>query len=99
MAYRILVVDDERDIVQMLRDLFTRKGYQVLCACQAQEALALCAQQPDLILLDVNMPDMDGFACAGRSGTLSAVPFCFSPPGWRTRTSSRALPPEGTTTF
>ena len=77
MAYRILVVDDERDIVQMLRDLFTRKGYQVLCACQAQEALALCAQQPDLILLDVNMPDIDGFALCRQIRDFVSCPILF----------------------
>ena len=39
MAYRILVADDEADIVRLLQDLFTRQGYQVLAACGGKEAL------------------------------------------------------------
>ena len=85
MPYRILVVDDEADIVQMLQDLFTMKGYQVLAATGGKQALALCSQKPDLILLDVNMPDM-ALPCAARFGTLSAAPSCSSPPASRTRT-------------
>ena len=39
MAYRILVVDDEEDILALLRDLFTMKGYQVLTAATGEQAL------------------------------------------------------------
>lgn len=77
MAYKLLVVDDERDIASMLRDLFTMKGYQVLTALNGTEALALCAQSPDLILLDVNMPDMDGFSLCRRIRDFVSCPILF----------------------
>ena len=87
MPYRILVVDDEADIVQMLQDLFTMKGYQVLAATGGKQALALCSQKPDLILLDVNMPDMDGFTlCRQIRDFVSCPPSSSSPPASRTRT-------------
>ncbi len=77
MAYRLLVVDDETDILHLLQDLFTRKGYQVLTAHNGQEALELCAQIPDLILLDVNMPDMDGFTLCNQVRNFVSCPILF----------------------
>ena len=77
MPYRILVVDDEADIVQMLQDLFTMKGYQVLAATGGKQALALCSQKPDLILLDVNMPDMDGFTLCRQIRDFVSCPILF----------------------
>ncbi len=77
MPYKILVVDDEPDIVHMLRDLFTIKGYQVWTAGGGEEALRLCGQSPDLILLDVNMPDMDGFSLCRRVRDFVSCPILF----------------------
>jgi len=77
MAYKLLVVDDERDIVSMLRDLFTMKGYQVLTALNGSEAMELCGQSPDLILLDVNMPDMDGFSLCRMIRDFVSCPILF----------------------
>lgn len=77
MAYKLLVVDDERDIAAMLRDLFTMKGYDVMTALNAREALALCGQSPDLILLDVNMPDMDGFSLCRQIRDFVPCPILF----------------------
>ena len=77
MAYRILVADDEADIVRLLQDLFTRQGYQVLAACGGKEALELCSQKPDLILLDVNMPDMDGFTLCRQIRDFVSCPILF----------------------
>ena len=77
MAYRLLVVDDEEDIVNMLRDLFTMKGYQVLTALGGEQALELCERGPDLILLDVNMPDIDGFSLCRRVRDFVACPILF----------------------
>ncbi len=63
MAKRILVVDDERNIVDILRFNLEREGYEVLCAYDGGEALeAVRAQSPDLVLLDVMLPVMDGFS-------------------------------------
>jgi chemosensory pili system protein ChpA (sensor histidine kinase/response regulator) len=57
----VLVVDDSQTVRRALRTLFTRNGYQVLEAADGREALALSARAiPDLILLDMEMPAMDG---------------------------------------
>jgi CheY-like chemotaxis protein len=59
---RILVVDDEPAMVQYLTTVLTRDGYEVLQAMSGYEALAVVREQsPDLVLLDVMMPEMDGF--------------------------------------
>ena len=58
---RILVVDDEPNIVQTLKDRLEMNEYTVFTACNGQEALKVAEQEsPDLILLDVIMPIMDG---------------------------------------
>lgn len=77
MPYRILVADDEADIVHMLRDLFSMKGYEVLAAYGGEEALKLSEQSPDLILLDVNMPDIDGFSLCRRIRDFVSCPILF----------------------
>ena len=60
MKHKILVIDDEKMIVDMLKITLTAKGYEVLAACSGKEALARLDMHPDLILLDINMPGMDG---------------------------------------
>lgn len=62
METKLLIVDDEPDIVAMLASFFTGKGYQVVTAQSGREALLRAEQSPDLILLDVSMPDLDGLA-------------------------------------
>ena len=62
MSKRILVVDDEPNIVDILRFNLQREGSEVLAAYDGTEGLALAqSQAPDLILLDVMLPGMDGF--------------------------------------
>jgi adenylate cyclase len=59
---KILVVDDTPRNVKLLADLLTVKGYSVVTAASGREALALVeAEQPDLVLLDVVMPEMSGY--------------------------------------
>lgn len=59
---KILVVDDERDVVELLKFLLEKDGYTVVTAYNGREALTVTNQnQPDLILLDVMMPEMDGY--------------------------------------
>lgn len=77
MAYKILVVDDEEDIVSVLNDLLTLKGYQVISAYNGEQALRLCEQKPDLIVLDVNMPGMDGFSLCDKIRDFIACPIIF----------------------
>ena len=62
MAKRILVVDDEPNIVDILRFNLQREGYEVLAAYDGQEGLDKARSEgPDLILLDVMLPEKDGF--------------------------------------
>ena len=60
MAQSILIVDDERDIVSMLNQYFCKIGYVVYTAINGKEALNAITKHPDIILLDINMPDMNG---------------------------------------
>lgn len=57
---KILVVDDEPDILAMLAGFLRGCGYLVLTAVSAEEALCLLARQPDCLLLDIQMPGQDG---------------------------------------
>jgi CheY-like chemotaxis protein len=61
----ILIVDDQADNRGMLSELLGGEGYKTLEAASGMEAMDCIAnREPDLILLDVSMPDMDGFAVA-----------------------------------
>jgi DNA-binding response OmpR family regulator len=72
---RILVVDDEHDVRGLVRELLTRAGYEVHEAVDAREGLrALYATTPALVVLDVSMPGLDGFAMLERIRDLSDVP-------------------------
>ena len=80
MKKRILVVDDERDIVDLIRYNLTKEGYDVLVAYNGQEGLAKARPAPDLVVLDVMMPVMDGFeACRRLKGDpqTSGIPVVF----------------------
>jgi two-component system response regulator VicR len=58
---KILVVDDEREIANLFYDMLAKEGFQVLIATGGQDCLRLAEKEkPDLILLDVMMPGMDG---------------------------------------
>ncbi len=62
MKYTLLIVEDDLDTSQMLRVYFEAQGYRVVPAFSGKEALDKCrSEQPDLILLDVRLPDFDGF--------------------------------------
>jgi CheY-like chemotaxis protein len=81
MAARILVVDDDPDIVGLLRLHLTSAGYEVRTACNGIEAgYMVLAGPPDLIICDVTMPDMDGLAFVGAlraDTTLPRIPVIF----------------------
>jgi DNA-binding response OmpR family regulator len=67
MARRVLVVDDEPNIVLSLEFLMRRAGFEVEVARDGAEALtALAGRPPDLLLLDVMMPELDGFEVCER---------------------------------
>lgn len=61
MNNKILLVDDEKGIVTMMKSYFEMAGYQVYTAYNGKEALQKISCQPDIILLDINMPEIDGF--------------------------------------
>lgn len=61
MYEKILIVDDEEDIVMVLEDALISEGYNVIKAFNGNEAIEMSAQDPDLILLDIMLPDMDGY--------------------------------------
>lgn len=61
MTKKILVVDDERDIVDMLQYNLSKAGFDIVTASTGNEALSKVNTLPDLILLDIMMPDMDGW--------------------------------------
>lgn len=61
MAVRVLVADDEHAITALVSDMLTYAGYEVVTARGGAEALALARERkPDLVMLDVMMPDLDG---------------------------------------
>jgi len=70
---RILIVDDERANRELLKVMLTPEGFLPLTAASGEDALAMVAQQPpDLILLDIMMPGMDGYQVAAKlKGDLS----------------------------
>jgi len=64
---KILCVDDEPSIREILYHVLKEEGYQVLTASDGQEALAVAAkEQPDLVLLDIMMPNLDGMETCRR---------------------------------
>jgi DNA-binding response OmpR family regulator len=72
---RLLVVDDDEDIRSLLRELPTRAGFQVDEAPDGRTALRrLFEAPPDLVILDVSMPELDGYATLERIRDLSDVP-------------------------
>ncbi|HLC34144.1 MAG TPA: response regulator [Anaerolineales bacterium] len=61
-AVRIVCIEDDPQIIELVRTILGRKGYQVIGAAGGQEGLTLVqVQRPDLILLDLMMPDLDGW--------------------------------------
>jgi two-component system alkaline phosphatase synthesis response regulator PhoP len=58
---RILVVDDEKDIVDFITYNLRKEGYEVLSAYDGKQALVKAQQKPDLILLDIMLPELDGY--------------------------------------
>ena len=77
MTQTIMVVDDETEILDMLKRYFSLEGYHVITATGGKEALQKLAKQPDLILLDINMPDMDGLSLCKSIRDFVSCPILF----------------------
>lgn len=58
---KILIIDDEKELVMLLADELKSKGHQVLSAYDGEMGIELARKQPDLIILDIMMPKIDGF--------------------------------------
>jgi len=76
MGSKILIVEDELDLIQVLRDYLERAGFQVEAHTNGQAAVASVKQHgPDLILLDLNLPGIDGLDVARQIRRFSEVPI------------------------
>lgn len=78
MAEKILVIDDEEPTAQLIELLLKRREFEVIKAYRAEEGLRQAYRhQPDLVLLDIMMPDMDGWEVCKRLREMSDVPIIF----------------------
>ena len=77
MKEKILIVDYESDIVSMLKDYFEFNGYYTITATNGLEAIKKAEKQPDIILLNVNMPDIDGIEVCTRIRDFVSCPILF----------------------
>lgn len=77
MNKKILIADDEADIVSMLKSFFESKGYCVLTATNGTDTLKQAERQPDIILLDINMPEPDGLEICKRIRKHISCPILF----------------------
>jgi two-component system cell cycle response regulator DivK len=79
MSKRILVVEDQEDNRQILRDLLANAGYQMLEAENGEQAVAAAKEhRPDLILMDIQLPILDGYEATRRikaDSALNAIPI------------------------
>ncbi|MDQ0269344.1 response regulator transcription factor [Cytobacillus purgationiresistens] len=74
----ILLVDDDQDIQEIQKIYLEKEGFQLVFAGDGQTAIMLTEQvKPDLIILDVNLPDMDGFEVCQSLRRLTNVPILF----------------------
>lgn len=72
---RLLLVDDDRALAAMLREYFELQGFRVRSVASGEQALELIAREPpDLVVLDVGLPGIDGFETLERLGCKRAVP-------------------------
>lgn len=77
MAQTIMVIDDETEILNMLKRYFSLEGYHVITAAGGKEALQKLEKQPDLILLDINMPEIDGITLCRSIRDFVSCPILF----------------------
>ena len=78
---RVLVIDDESQIRKFLRISLTAYGYELIEAVRGEDGIARCAtESPDLVILDLGLPDLDGQAVIARIREWSRAP---KPRRWR----------------
>ncbi|SRR5581483_4925976 len=73
---KVLLVDDDIDLLDLLAYALRREGYTILTASDGQQALRRCeGEQPDIVLLDVNLPKLNGFEVCRRIRHASEIPI------------------------
>lgn len=72
-----MIVDDEADIVAMLKEFFENRNYNVMTATDGMEAIKQSERQPDIILLDINIPHLDGLSVCERIRAYVSCPILF----------------------
>lgn len=77
MPEKIMIIDDEPDIVFLLRDFFTLNDYDVITATNAKEAAEKLKYNPDIILLDINMPGKNGLEFCKQIRSMTQCPIIF----------------------
>lgn len=77
MEQKIMIIDDEIEILNMLKRYFSLEGYEVMTADGGQAALKQLSQHPDIILLDINMPDLDGLSLCKSIRDFVSCPILF----------------------
>ena len=77
MAYKILIIDDDTELLKMLRQYFLLKKYEIITAENGMEGLNKIKLKPDLILLDINMPKIDGIEVCQRIRDKVDCPILF----------------------
>jgi DNA-binding response OmpR family regulator len=76
MQQKVLVIDDDRELVQMLKTMLEKRNHQVAVACSGREGLRKAYKtRPDVVILDIMMPGMDGWEVCRRLRELSNVPI------------------------
>ena len=78
MSKRILAVEDQEDNMQILRDLLVSAGYEIIEAETGEQAIAAASQKPDLILMDIQIPLIDGYEVTRRikaDPSLKSIPI------------------------
>ena len=75
-GYCVLMVDDETEIVELMRDYLEQEGFAVVSAGDGQTAIvAACREKPDLIVLDIMLPKIDGFEVCRQLRSQMTVPI------------------------
>lgn len=78
-GYKILIIDDDKDLTKIISDMLTSYGFKVSCAENADSAFEILTKKTfHIILLDINLPEGDGFEVCRELRRTSAVPIIFA---------------------